>query len=75
MFEFIHLKNSKESFQKMKNLLETAAKLNSSLSNTSVAICFLFAINQAQFDYAYNLLFKIEKYNQPLIFNLKVNTI
>ncbi len=65
------LKNTKEAFLEMKNVVQSSKESDSVLNNTTIAICFLLAIEQKEYKYAYELISKITKWNPTLIFNLK----
>ena len=62
--------NSTESFTNMKHVIEIASKFNSFLNNTSLASCFLLAINQNEIDYAHKLAARITYKNATLRNNL-----
>jgi hypothetical protein len=55
----------------MKKLIQIAEELDSVLTNTSIASCFLLAIQQKEYAFAFELVCKIKKWNPTLIYNLK----
>ncbi|CAF1012942.1 unnamed protein product [Brachionus calyciflorus] len=71
VFEALMLKNTKDSFLKMKELISKVEPLKCKLNNTAIACCFLLSLKQNEPRYAYELALSIEKFNVTLQNNLK----
>ena len=52
--------NTKESFEQMKIVIQMASACHSFLNNTSLASCFLLALNQNDMEYAMKMAARIQ---------------